>query len=160
MADAEIDQAVQALADQNRPYEAKDGIAEKGDRVTISFQGTIDGQPFDGGSGEDVPVMLGSGRFLPGFEENLIGAKAGESRTFDIKFPDNYPATGHCRQDRATFAVTVKTVEAPGDGHDRRRFRQEPWIGIRSPSCATQSATAFNASTRGGVAPEAQAGAA
>jgi len=113
VADAEVDQAVQALAEQNRPYNAKEGAAEKDDRVTISFQGTIDGQPFDGGAAEDVPVMLGSGRFLPGFEDNLIGAKAGESRTFDIKFPDNYPATAIAGK-TAQFAVTVKTVEAPG----------------------------------------------
>jgi trigger factor len=111
--ESEIDQAVQALADQNRPYTAKDGAAEKGDRVTISFQGTIDGQPFDGGAAEDVPVQLGSGRFLPGFEDNLIGAKAGESRTFDIKFPDEYPAAAIAGK-TAQFAVTVKTVEAPG----------------------------------------------
>jgi trigger factor len=111
--DSEIDEAVQALADQNRPYTAKDGAAEKGDRVTISFQGTIDGQPFDGGAAEDVPVQLGSGRFLPGFEDNLIGAKAGESRTFDIKFPDEYPAAAIAGK-TAQFAVTVKTVEAAG----------------------------------------------
>ena len=101
VSDAEVDQAVQALADQNRPYSAKDDAADKGDRVTISFQGTIDGQPFDGGSAEDVPILLGSGRFLPGFEDNLIGAKAGESRTFDIKFPDELSGASHCRQDRA-----------------------------------------------------------
>jgi len=113
VADTEVDAAVQALADQNRPYNAKDAAAEKDDRVTISFRGTIDGQPFDGGSAEDVPVLLGSGRFLPGFEDNLIGAKAGESRTFDIKFPDNYPAAAIAGK-TAQFAVTVKTVEAPG----------------------------------------------
>ena len=113
VSDAEVDEASQALADQNRPYNAKDGAAEKDDRVTISFQGTIDGKPFDGGSAEDVPVLLGSGRFLPGFEDNLIGAKAGESRTFDIKFPDEYPATAIAGK-TAQFAVTVKTVEAPG----------------------------------------------
>ncbi len=111
--DAEIDKAVQTLADQNRPYNAKDGAAEKDDRVTISFQGTIDGQPFDGGSADDVPVLLGSGRFLPGFEDNLMEAKAGESRTFDIKFPDDYPAKAIAGK-TAQFAVTVKTVEAPG----------------------------------------------
>lgn len=113
VSDAEVDQAVQVLAEQNRPYNAKDGAAEKDDRVTISFQGTIDGQPFDGGSAEDVPVLLGSGRFLPGFEDNLIGAKPGESRTFDIKFPDDYPAKAIAGK-TAQFAVTVKTVEAPG----------------------------------------------
>jgi trigger factor len=112
--DAEIDQALQALADQNRPFAAKAEGAANGDRVTISFQGTMDGKPFDGGSGDDVPMLLGSGRFIPGFEENLLGVKAGESRTFDIKFPESYPAPALAGKD-ATFAVTVKTVEAPGE---------------------------------------------
>jgi len=111
--DAEVDQAVQALAEQNRPFVAKTDGAANGDRATISFQGTMDGKPFENGAGEDVPILLGSGRFIPGFEENLIGAKAGESRTFDIKFPENYPVADLAGKD-ATFAVTVKTVEAPG----------------------------------------------
>ncbi|MGH6672166.1 MAG: trigger factor [Xanthobacteraceae bacterium] len=111
--DAEVDQALQVLAEQNRPFSAKSEAAEKGDRMTISFQGTIGGQPFDGNSAEDVPILLGSGQFLPGFEDNLIGAKAGESRTFDIKFPENYPAAAIAGKD-ATFAVNVKSVEAPG----------------------------------------------
>jgi trigger factor len=112
--DAEIDQAVNAIAEQNRPFVAKTDAAGKGDRVTISFQGTMDGQPFEGGSGEDVPIQLGSGRFIPGFEDNLTGLKAGESRTFDIKFPDDYPAPALAGK-TASFAVTVKTVEAPGE---------------------------------------------
>jgi trigger factor len=114
VADAEIDQALQALADQNRPFLAKADAAANGDRVTISFQGTMDGKPFDGGSGDDVPMLLGSGRFIPGFEENLVGLTAGDSRTFDIKFPENYPAPALAGKD-ATFAVTAKTVEAPGE---------------------------------------------
>ncbi|MGA8611636.1 MAG: trigger factor [Xanthobacteraceae bacterium] len=114
VADEEIDQALQALADQNRPFVVKAEGAVNGDRVTISFQGTTDGKPFDGGSGDDVPILLGSGRFIPGFEENLLGLTAGESRTFDIKFPENYPAPALAGKD-ATFAVTVKTVEAPGE---------------------------------------------
>jgi trigger factor len=112
--EAEIDQAVAALADQNKPFAPKAEGAANGDRVTISFQGTMDGKPFDGGSGDDVPMLLGSGRFIPGFEENLLELKAGESRTFDIKFPDNYSAPALAGKD-ATFAVTVKTVEAPGE---------------------------------------------
>jgi trigger factor len=112
--DAEIDQALQALADQNRPFAAKAEEAANGDRVTISFLGTMDGKPFENGSGDDVPMLLGSGRFIPGFEENLLGVKAGESRTFDVKFPENYPAPALAGKD-ATFAVTVKTVEAPGE---------------------------------------------
>ncbi len=112
--DAEIDQALQALADQNKPFAAKAEGAANGDRVTISFQGAMDGKPFDGGSGDDVPMLLGSGRFIPGFEENLLGLKAGESRSFDIKFPDNYSAPTLAGKD-ANFAVTVKTVEAAGE---------------------------------------------
>jgi len=112
--DAEIDQALNAIAEQNRPFIAKTEAAEKGDRVAISFQGTQDGQPFEGGSAEDVPMQLGSGRFIPGFEDNLIGLKAGESKTFDVTFPDDYPATALAGKS-ATFVVTVKTVEAPGE---------------------------------------------
>ena len=70
-------------------------------------------KPFEGGSGDDVPILLGSGQFIPGFEDHLIGIKAGESRTFDVKFPENYPAAAVAGKE-ATFAVTAKTVEAPG----------------------------------------------
>jgi trigger factor len=111
--DAEVDQAVEVIAEQNRPFAAKAEAAEKGDRVTMSFKGTIEGEPFEGGSAEDVPLHLGSGQFIPGFEDHLIGAKAGESRTFDVKFPQDYPANALAGKD-ATFAVTVKSVEAPG----------------------------------------------
>lgn len=111
--DAEVDEALQALAEQTRPFNPKAEAAEKGDRLTISFQGTIGGQTFEGGSAEDVPVLLGSGQFLPGFEDHLIGVKAGESRTFDTKFPDNYPAANLAGKD-VTFAVTAKSVETPG----------------------------------------------
>ena len=110
---AEVDAALQRIADQNRPFVAKDEGADKGDRVTISFQGTMNGAAFEGGAGKDVPIVLGAGQFIPGFEEHLLGLKAGESRSFDIKFPDNYPAAMLAGKD-ATFAVSAKTVEAPG----------------------------------------------
>ncbi len=111
--DAEVDQAVQAIADQNKPFAIKDGGAENGDRVTMSFVGTMDGQPFDGGSAEDAPIVLGSGQFIPGFEDQLMDVTAGESRTVNVKFPENYQAAAIAGKD-ASFAVTVKTVEAPG----------------------------------------------
>ncbi len=111
--DAEIDQTLQRIAEQNRPFVAKSEGAEKGDRVVLSFQGTIDGQPFEGGAGEDVPLVLGSGQFIPGFEDHLMGLKAGESRTFDVKFPDDYPAKTVAGKN-ATFAMAAKAVEAPG----------------------------------------------
>ena len=114
VADSEVDQAVQSIAEQNRPFVAKSAAAEKGDRVTISFQGTIDGTPFEGGTGEDVPLVLGAGQFIPGFEDHVMGLEAGESKTFNVKFPDDYRATNLAGKE-VTFAVTVKAVEAPGE---------------------------------------------
>jgi trigger factor len=113
VSDEEIDKALQAIADQNRPFVAKTEGAANGDRVTINFEGSLEGRPFEGGTGEDVPLVMGAGQFIPGFEENLAGLKPGENKTFDVKFPDDYRAT-HLAGKNATFAVTVKAVEAPG----------------------------------------------
>jgi trigger factor len=109
----EIDQTLQRIAEQNRPFSAKAEGAEKGDRITISFEGKIGGELFAGGSAEDVPMVLGSGQFIPGFEDHLTGVKAGEGRTFDIKFPDDYAADAVAGKE-ATFTVKAKAVEAPG----------------------------------------------
>jgi trigger factor len=111
--DDEIDKALATIADQNRPFVAKTEGAADGDRVTIGFEGSIGGTPFEGGTGEDVPLIMGAGQFIPGFEEHLVGLKAGDSKTFDIKFPNDYRATQLASKE-ATFAVTVKAVEAPG----------------------------------------------
>ena len=111
--DAEVDEALDKIAEQNRPFVAKVEGAEKGDKVTVSFQGMLDGKPFEGGSGDDAPILIGSGQFIPGFEDNLIGMKAGESRTFDVKFPDTYSAPALAGKD-ATFNVTASAIEAPG----------------------------------------------
>src|SRR6202034_4581020 len=80
--DADIDEAIKRIAEQNRSFAAKgEGAkAETGDRVTISFKGTIEGTPFDGGTGEHIQVLLGSGTFIPGFEEQLLGVAAGGTR--------------------------------------------------------------------------------
>jgi trigger factor len=110
--DTEIDEALQRISEQNRPFAAKPEGAEKGDRVVIAFKGMIDGKVFDGGTGDDTPVLIGSGTFIPGFEDHLLGIKAGESKTFDIKFPENYHAPLAGKD--ATFEVTAKSVEAPG----------------------------------------------
>src|SRR5436309_2282576 len=81
--DAKADEAIKRIADQNRPYAAKAGgaKAETGDRVTISFKGSINGELFDGGTGEGIPVVIGAGQFIPGFEEQLVGMGTGETRT-------------------------------------------------------------------------------
>lgn len=112
--DEQVDEALKKIAEQNRPYADKgEGAkAESGDRVIISFVGKIDGTPFEGGTGEDVAVQLGSATFIPGFEDQLIGIAAGEQRVVKVTFPQNYPAA-HLAGKEATFDVTAKTVEAP-----------------------------------------------
>lgn len=110
--DAEVDEALNKIAEQNRPFAGKAEGAEKGDRVVIAFKGTMDGKPFERGSGDDTPVLIGSNTFIPGFEDHLLGIKTGETRTFDIKFPEHYHE-GLAGKD-ATFEVTAKSVEAPG----------------------------------------------
>jgi len=114
--DAEIDEAVERIAKQNRPYAAKaEGAkAETGDRVIISFVGTIDGKPFEGGTGDDIAVEIGSGTFIPGFEDQLIGIAAGENRTVKAKFPERYANAELAGKD-AEFATTAKSIEAPGE---------------------------------------------
>ncbi|NJL50635.1 MAG: trigger factor [Blastochloris sp.] len=113
--DADIDQTIERLAEQNRPYEARPGgdKAELRDKVTISFKGTLNGEPFEGGSGEDAPLVLGSDSFIPGFEPQLVGIAVGETRTVNVTFPANYLAA-HLAGKDASFEVTCKEVAAPG----------------------------------------------
>jgi trigger factor len=113
--DAEIDEAIGRIAEQNRPYLPKDANAPAvtGDRVTISFTGTIDGTPFEGGSGDDIPVLLGSNTFIPGFEEQLMGIKAGDQRTVTATFPENYLKADVAGK-TAEFDVKAKSIDAAG----------------------------------------------
>jgi trigger factor len=108
----EIDKVLDRLRNSNLTYDAKDGPAEDGDRVTIDFTGKIGGEPFEGGKGEDAHVILGRGMFIPGFEDGLKGAKAGEQRVVAASFPDSYQAAQFAGKD-AEFDVTVKEVAAP-----------------------------------------------
>lgn len=116
VSDAEVDQAIERMSAQNRPFVEKgDGAAaETGDRVTIDFTGRIDGAPFEGGTGGEIAVEIGSGSFIPGFEEQLVGLKAGDSKLVSVTFPENYGAA-HLAGKAAEFDVTVKAVERPGD---------------------------------------------
>ncbi len=116
IADADIEATIQRMADSNRPFAAKkEGAkAAKGDRVTIDFLGKIDGAAFDGGKGEDMPLVIGSGGFIPGFEDQLTGVKAGEARVLNVSFPADYQAASLAGK-AAVFEVTCKAVEAPGD---------------------------------------------
>jgi len=114
--DADVDEAVKRIAEQSRPYTAKSegAKAENGDRVTINFKGTIDGTPFDGGTGEAIQVVIGTGQFIPGFEEQLIGIGVGETRTLKVSFPKNYASEKLAGQP-AEFETTATAVEAPGE---------------------------------------------
>ena len=113
--DAQVSEALGRIAEQNRPFAAKGegGKVEKGDRVVIDFTGTLEGVPFEGGTGGDVGVNVGSGTFIPGFEDQLIGMTAGETRQVKVTFPSNY-TNEHLAGKDAEFKVTAKTVEAAG----------------------------------------------
>jgi trigger factor len=112
--DADVDDAIQRIADQNRTFAAKGegATAESGDRVTISFNGTIDGVAFDGGAGEGIQVTIGSHTFIPGFEEQLLGIAAGETRNLKVPFPKNY-ANEKLAGQPAEFETTATVIEAP-----------------------------------------------
>jgi trigger factor len=113
--EAEINDALGKIAEQNKPYAAKGdgGKVEKGDRVVIDFTGKLDGAPFEGGSGGDVAVNVGSGGFIPGFEDQLIGMAVGEARLVTVTFPAAYPNAALAGK-LAEFDVTAKAIEAPG----------------------------------------------
>jgi trigger factor len=114
--DSDIDEAIKRIADQSRPYAAKSegAKAENGDRVTINFKGTIDAVPFEGGTGEGIQVVIGAGQFIPGFEEQLIGIGAGETRNLKVSFPKNYASEKLAGQ-AAEFETTATAIEAPGE---------------------------------------------
>ena len=114
ISDVEVNESLERMAKQNRSFETKDGAAVDGDRVVVDFVGRIDGTEFEGGKGEDIRVELGSNTFIPGFEDQLLGLKAGDTKLVKVTFPENYLAP-HLAGKDAEFDVTVKEVEAPGE---------------------------------------------
>jgi len=110
--DADVQSRLDDLARRNVTYSDKEAgaAAEKHDRVVIDFTGKIDGEAFEGGTGSDISVDLGSNSFIPGFEDQLIGVKAGDQKTIDVTFPGNYLAPNLAGK-AATFDVTVKAVQ-------------------------------------------------
>jgi len=108
----EVDEQIERIAASTRNYIEKKGKAEKGDRVTIDYTGKIDGVAFDGGADKDAKLVLGSGMFIPGFEDQLIGAEAGNEKTVKVTFPEDYQAA-HLAGKDAVFDIIVKAVEAP-----------------------------------------------
>ncbi|MGY2462551.1 trigger factor [Vreelandella sulfidaeris] len=138
VSDADVDEMIDTLRKQNAAWEEVDAAAADGDQVTIDFQGYIGDEPFEGGSAEGHTLVIGSNSFIPGFEEQLIGAKAGEEKTLHVTFPEDYQAE-HLAGKEATFKVTVHKVSSQKlpevdaefierfgvEGGDQEKFRAE-----------------------------------
>ncbi|MDH3354748.1 MAG: trigger factor, partial [Chromatiales bacterium] len=110
--DADIDKMLETLQSQRASWDSVKRKSKDGERLTIDFEGKIDGEAFNGNSGQSVPVTLGGGRMIAGFEEGLVGAKAGDELTLDLTFPEDY-AYEEVAGKPVQFAVTVHKVEKP-----------------------------------------------
>jgi len=112
--DAAIDEALANLAENAQDFKArkKGSKAKDGDQVVMDFLGKVDGEAFEGGAADDFPLVLGSGNFIPGFEEQLVGVKAGEEKAVVVTFPEEYQAA-HLAGKEATFDCTIKEVKEP-----------------------------------------------
>ncbi|AZL73318.1 trigger factor [Pseudomonas oryziphila] len=112
VADADLDKMLDVLRKQNTRFEAVERAAQNDDQVNIDFVGKIDGEAFAGGSAKGTQLVLGSGRMIPGFEEGLVGAKAGEERVVNVTFPEDYQNLDLAGK-AAEFTITVNSVSAP-----------------------------------------------
>ena len=109
VSDADVDRTLEVLRKQRVQYHTVERAAQEGDRLHIDYVGTIDGEPFQGGEAKDFPVILGEGRTLKDFEGSLVGMKAGETKTFDVTFPEDYFAKELAGK-TATFTASVSSV--------------------------------------------------
>ncbi|WEK29275.1 MAG: trigger factor [Candidatus Pseudomonas phytovorans] len=112
VADADLDNMLDVLRKQNTRFEVVERAAQNDDQVNIDFVGKVDGEVFAGGSAKGTPLVLGSGRMIPGFEEGLVGAKAGEERVVNVTFPEDYQNLDLAGK-AAEFTITVNSVAAP-----------------------------------------------
>jgi trigger factor len=126
-----IDEQIDRLVQANKSWKdaPKGHKAESGDLVVMDFEGKVGGEPFEGGKGEDMSVELGSGRLIPGFEDQLVGAKVGDAREVKVTFPDDYPVEKLKGQD-ATFDVTVKKVQVAAEAKADDEFAKS--LGLDS----------------------------
>jgi len=126
-----VDEQLERLASSNKSWTVapKKHSAETGDLVVIDFVGTVGGEPFEGGSGEDMSVEIGSGQLIPGFEDGLVGAKVGEKRDVNVTFPKDYPSD-KVKGKAAVFAVTVKAVKLAGEAKVDEDFAKS--LGLQS----------------------------
>jgi trigger factor len=112
VADADVDNMIDVLRKQKMDWAEVERDSANEDRITIDFVGSVDGEKFDGGSANDMPMVLGAGQMIPGFEEHLTGLKVNQESTFKVSFPDDYAAKDLAGKE-AEFAVTIKKVEEP-----------------------------------------------
>ncbi|WP_455886163.1 trigger factor [Pseudomonas rustica] len=112
VADTDLDKMLEVLRKQNTRFEVVERAAQNDDQVNIDFVGKVDGEVFAGGSAKGTPLVLGSGRMIPGFEEGLVGAKAGEERVVNVTFPEDYQNLDLAGK-AAEFTITVNSVAAP-----------------------------------------------
>lgn len=135
--EAEVEEALANLAETAQDYEAREdgAAAEDNDQVVFDFVGKVDGEAFEGGAAEDYPLVLGSGSFIPGFEEQLVGVKAGEEKAVTVSFPEDYQAE-HLAGKEAVFDCTVKEVKAPVaakiDDELAKKFGAEDLAGLKT----------------------------
>lgn len=114
VAETQVDESLAQIAKANRTFDVKDGAAADGDALTIDFLGKLDGEAFEGGAAENATVTIGSNQFIPGFEEQLVGLKAGEEKVINVTFPEAYGAANLAGK-AATFDIKVHEVRAPQD---------------------------------------------
>jgi trigger factor len=112
VSDADVDDMLEKLRKQRVTWNKVERAAQDGDQVTVSFIGKVDGEEFEGGSAQNVPIELGAGRMIEGFEQGLLGASAGDERTVHLSFPDDYQAA-HLAGKPASFEITVNEVAEP-----------------------------------------------
>jgi trigger factor len=126
-----VDEQIDRLVQSNKSWKdaPKAHTAGDGDLVVMDFDGKVGGKPFEGGKGEDMSIEIGSGRLIPGFEEQLVGAKPGDSREVKVAFPDDYPSDNLKGKD-VTFDVTVKQVKVAGEGKADDEFAKS--LGLDS----------------------------
>ena len=108
--DKDVDQMIENLQKQRASWTETKGMAKKDMQVTFDFEGSVDGEKFEGGSSEDFKLVLGSGRMIPGFEDGIVGMKKGEEKVIDVTFPEDYQAENLAGK-AAQFKITVKLVE-------------------------------------------------
>ncbi|QUS35136.1 trigger factor [Falsirhodobacter algicola] len=135
--DASVEEALKNLAATAQSFEdrRKGSKAKDGDQIVIDFKGSVDGEVFEGGTAEDYPLVLGSGSFIPGFEEQLVGAKADDDVEVKVTFPENYGAS-HLAGKEALFECKVKAVKAPKeaelDDELAKKYGAEDLAGLKA----------------------------